>query len=154
MNFINTDNFTDARAATGHLGFMLLVVLGLLSKDEVEGAYSIATIFIAVAIPSLILSLIFMPKGEALSQLGMGISVISNLLGHFCGVGALSSVLFGMSALAGCVFFVMAMLAYGVFAYMAFRHVGGEKLFAAQDSLFKRSPNPNETVEKEQLKSS
>ena len=62
MNFINTDNFTDARAATGHLGFMLLVVLGLLSKDEVEGAYSIATIFIAVAIPSLILSLIFMFK--------------------------------------------------------------------------------------------
>ena len=139
---INTDHYTDAKAAQAHLGFLLLLVLDLLSKDNIDSAQSLATVFISIAIPSLIITLIALPKEDLIDfpKFQFQIAIISNLVGHFSGIIALATILFGFNIFAGVVFSLVATLSYAVFTLMVCHQYGYQTLMDLVNAVFSKQP--------------
>ncbi|SEQ10523.1 hypothetical protein SAMN03080615_00444 [Amphritea atlantica] len=153
---INTQHYTDAKAAQAHIGFLLLLLLDLLSKDQITGYQSFASIFIGIAIPALVLSLILLPKEDetldTTPKFQFRLAVLSNLIGHGAGIFAIASILCGFNFLAGIMFLVVAVIAYFIFIVVLLQDLGfatlsniyeyvyGKPLFESEETEIQDKP--------------
>lgn len=146
---INTEHYSDAIASKAHLGFLSFVFLDLLSKDETTAAQSFATFFIAIAIPMLILTLIYSPGEnlEGVTRFQMWTAVISDLAGHGAGILALSLIFGSFNILAGIAFLLVALLAYIVMMILLFQEYGIESFMWLHDFLFGKKEQPVDSRE-------
>jgi hypothetical protein len=127
---VNTENYTDSKGAQAHLGFMLLLILDLLSKDSINTSQSISSVFISVAIPFLLVSLTLLPGEnddmEDLKPWQLKAGLITLLSGHCFGLLAITCILWGINAFAGLVFLMSSLLAFFVFSFHVYSALGEE----------------------------
>ncbi|EMB48613.1 Uncharacterised protein [Vibrio mimicus] len=125
---INTEFYSDSKAAKAHVGFQLLIILSLLSKDAVTTSQSIATIFIAIALPLLLVALTLLPEldtdMEKYSKVQYWWGAGTLVSGHVFGLLATASLLWGFNVIAGIVFIAISLVLIVVFSVFLLKTVG------------------------------
>ncbi len=125
---INMEYYSDSKAARAHVAFQLVAILSLLSKDSITTSQSIASIFFACSLPLLIVALTLLPEEDTdmdsypKKQYMWGASTLG--LGHFTGLAATASVLWGFNIFAGVIFIVLSSISVLVFMIFLFNALG------------------------------
>lgn len=118
---INTNNYSDTKGVQAHLGFLLLIVLDLLSKDSISQMQELSMIFISVAIPTLVITLTVLPMDiENFPNFQMALAFVSHTLGHVAGIIALTIIFYDFNALAGVLFACASFAAFIAFSYVIY----------------------------------
>ena len=116
---INTENYTDCLVTKAHIGFLLLVVLGFISKEKITPMQSTSTIFIAIALPLLAIGLPLLPSTKPEVEIPPRyqciLAAIAFVLGHIFGLLAFATILFDFNNVAGVLFLAVSLIALLIF---------------------------------------
>ena len=124
-------DYTDRKGVQAHLGLMILLLMTLVSKDNVDGAQATATIFIALTIPFFLVSLVVLPTDihdEESFRMQLIFGMISMHAGHLSGLIALAFIFGSFSTLGATLFILSAIIAYVVFVTFLTHRLGSSAM--------------------------
>lgn len=114
---MNTEHFNDALVTKAHIGFLVLLIVSLLTREEMTIGQLAGVSFASAALPLLIVSLAVSPAEEKIPKWEVKALMLTNPIGHAAGLLSFACILWSITAFAAVLFALSS--AYAVIVWGA-----------------------------------